>query len=392
MLCSSIPKIFYVNHNGMVKQSGNRPEKKKVKEMPRLVLIHAVSLLLLLLGMNCFTTAGTTIVSSNAPPTKNTTGNGWKAYCEGQCNPVGNMTKAPVYGGGSVFMGGGTDVTDAFKQQIQWLSGGDFLILRSDDDNGYNDWIYTTLGGVRSVTSLIVFTKEAANDPQAVAFLAAADAIFIAGGDQSQYYAFWQGTAIQTELDKARGRSSIGGTSAGCMVLSNHVYTASDPNGGDLSSKTALRDPYNDAVTIAPGFINLTNVNAHVILDTHFKVRDRFGRLLTFVSRLSVDYGLPAYGIGLDEQAAFVVSADGRNATLVGQGHAWVIYGTKKPIRCEPGHSLSTETLTVQKLVTGDTFDLMSLMGGTSSNQYTVYADSGELSTSDPYSPNRRTF
>jgi cyanophycinase len=314
------------------------------------------------------------------PNTENITGNGWKAYCEGNCTPVGSATRAPVYGG-SIFMGGGDDVTAAFKQQIAWLAGGDFVVLRSDDDNGYNDWIYTTLGGVRSVTSLIVFSRDAANDAQVVSILSAADAIFVAGGDQWQYYSFWKDTEVQKVLLNARGRVPIGGTSAGCMVLSHQCFDASQDG---VNSEEALSDPYSKYVTLAPGFINVTNINPRVILDTHFLERNRFGRLLTFVSRLSQDVGLPIYGIGIDQHAAFAVSADGRNGTLLGTGHAYVIYGTEKPVRCEPGRALSTRELTVQKIVTGEVFDFMALTGGSPSRRYTVGADDGVL-TRNPY-------
>ena len=278
-------------------------------------------------------------------------------------------------------MGGGLDVSAAFRQQIAWGAGGNFVVLRADDDNGYNDWIYTTLGGVRSVTSLIVFTREAADDPQVTSILSDADAIFIAGGDQWQYYTFWQNTAVQGVLMEARGRLSIGGTSAGCMVLSHYSFDAAEDG---VDSAEALQNPFSSLVTLAPGFINASNVNPRVIFDTHFLERDRFGRLLAFVSRLSLSHGLPIFGIGIDQHAAFAVSEDGRNGTLLGTGHAYVIYGTVLPVKCRPGYPLSTAQLKVQKLVTGDTFNFMSLSGGLPSNSYAVGAENGVL-TRNPY-------
>lgn len=44
--------------------------------------------------------------------------------------------------------------------------------------------------------------------------------IWIAGGDQSDYYKNWRGTALEQALIRLRTRNvPIGGTSAGMMVL-----------------------------------------------------------------------------------------------------------------------------------------------------------------------------
>ena len=47
-------------------------------------------------------------------------------------------------------MGGGTDVDAAFKWMIEKSGGGDFVIIRADNSNGYNSYIYD-MGGINSV-------------------------------------------------------------------------------------------------------------------------------------------------------------------------------------------------------------------------------------------------
>ncbi len=54
----------------------------------------------------------------------------------------------------------------------------------------------------------------------------AAEAIFLAGGDQSDYLNYWVGTEVQTILQSKLSSVTVGGTSAGCMVLGNWVYSA----------------------------------------------------------------------------------------------------------------------------------------------------------------------
>jgi cyanophycinase len=63
-------------------------------------------------------------------------------------------------------------------------------------------------------------------------------------------------------------------------------------------------------VTLSPGF-GLTN---RVIIDQHFRQRDRLGRLLTALA-----YNPFALGLGLDEDTAAFIDGEGK-VTVVGQG------------------------------------------------------------------------
>src|SRR5271157_1257086 len=101
---------------------------------------------------------------------------------------------------GYALMGGGTDLDEAFRWLCDRAGGGDFLVLRATGSDDYNPYIQG-LCKLNSVATLIVSTRDAANDPFAARTIAHASAIFIAGGDQANYINFWMGAAMQKALN-----------------------------------------------------------------------------------------------------------------------------------------------------------------------------------------------
>src|SRR5690242_8842031 len=110
----------------------------------------------------------------------------------GNPNDVTTATSA-----GTVLMGGGTDVDAAF----QWMCGrsgnGDFLVIRATGTDAYNPYIQQLCPSENSVATLIIPNNVAANDPFVAATIRNAEAIWIAGGDQSNYINYWTGTPVQ---------------------------------------------------------------------------------------------------------------------------------------------------------------------------------------------------
>lgn len=260
-------------------------------------------------------------------------------------------------------------------------------------DDAYNPYI-RGLGKTHSVATLLTKSRQAGDDDAAIQIIAAADAIFFAGGDQWTYLQEWQGTALQKTVQKLIQERNIpvGGTSAGCDIQGGEIYTAANDT---VVSKEALRDPYNFRVTLQPfPFINHTaHLLAHAIVDTHFITRDRMGRLVAFLARLWHDHGIHAVGIGIDEQTAIAIDAQGRG-TMMRQGReggrAFVLTPSHPPSRCTPGEALEwSQGLVVQKLDAhdADTFDFVAMRGGSASQRYPLSARDGELHPSDPYSP-----
>ena len=219
-------------------------------------------------------------------------------------------------------MGGGTDVKEAYA----WMIGktnqcnspklGNFVVIRVRGNPDYDRFIFK-LGPVASVQTLVVPTRETADDPALDAYIQNAAAIWITGGDQGDYYDTWKGTRLERLVHEQVKTHSIpvGGTSAGMMILSEFNYLASPYA---TTSSLALADPYrtgymtlaqdfwNDGLretTVYPGLIS-------TITDSHFDTRDRMGRLATFLARVIKDRWTAqddARAIGVDQETALLM-------------------------------------------------------------------------------------
>lgn len=245
-----------------------------------------------------------------------------------------------------VLMGGGYDVGEAFRWMIAQAgikrgTGGRFVIIRATGGDAYNSYVYSRLGavdtsternyemvggidlGVTSVETLVVPSRTAAEDPFVLGVIAKASAIFIAGGDQANYYQYWQGTSLNRALQRAVDTGiPVGGTSAGNAMLGQYAFVALNDT---VTSDEALADPFNRYMTIDPlntwsgkfaqtgGFINIPGLE-RTITDDHFNTRDRLGRLIGFVARIGdgcpggVERFDSVLGIGVDEETALLVS------------------------------------------------------------------------------------
>lgn len=147
-------------------------------------------------------------------------------------------------------------------------------------------------------------------------------------------------------------------------------------------SDEALADPYNMYMTMERDFLGLPLL-AGVITDTHFVVRDRMGRLVTFLGRIVKDgWSSEPVGIGVDEGTAVVAGPDGKGQVL-GSGAAYVVRSGGQPAACVAGQPLEYTGLTYTKLVAGDTLQLPG--GETPSPTASLSASGGALSPVDPY-------
>ncbi len=279
-----------------------------------------------------------------------------------------------------VLMGGGSDVDDAFRWMIAKAGGGDFVVLRASGSDGYNDYIHA-MGGVDSVETLVVKTRAAAADPFVIDRVAKAEAIFIAGGDQWDYIRLWKDTPLQAALEAAIARRvPIGGTSAGLAVLGEVDYSAAN---GTVESAEALADPYNRRVTLDRGFVTAPGL-AGTITDSHFKTRDRMGRLVAFVARSMQDGLVPLANlraIGIDEATALVL--DNGVATRLGSGAAWFLRPAAAPAVCARRQPLTLRNVAVDRLDGSGSFDLGSWTGS-GTVRYDLSAEGGVLTSNRP--------
>lgn len=90
----------------------------------------------------------------------------------------------------------------AFQFLVEKSGGGDFVVLRASGSDGYNSYIYSTVGGVNSVRTLLITSRTQADHATTLSIVQNAEAIFIAGGDQSDYLNFWKDTKLEAAINE----------------------------------------------------------------------------------------------------------------------------------------------------------------------------------------------
>lgn len=236
--------------------------------------------------------------------------------------------------GGICLMGGAGEHDGAMHWFNARAAGGDVLVLRASGSDGYNDYLYGTIGGVNSVTTVVVHERAGASDPTVLALVDRAEAIWFAGGDQWNYVERWRGTPLQERINVAITERNVvvGGTSAGMAILGSSYFSGQF---GSVTSTTALADPYAAIVDVDHiPFITLPYMGA-VITDSHFDERDRRGRLTAFMARMTEEYGESARAIACNEYTAVVVDPQGQ-ARVFGEWPAYPEYAYFVQVNCVP--------------------------------------------------------
>jgi cyanophycinase len=278
---------------------------------------------------------------------------------------------------GVALLGGGSDIDEAFRWMCAKSGGGDFLVVRATGGDDYNPYI-AKLCHENSVATLIIPNREAALDPAVAAIIGRAEALFIAGGDQSNYVKYWKGTPVEEAINGLIRRGvPVGGTSAGLAVLGEFSFSAMN---GSAYSKDTLANPFNDRVTIARDFLRVPQLE-NTITDTHFVKRDRQGRFLGFMARILADgMSKEVRGIAVDEKSAALMEADG-SVRIIGSGRGAYFYRPQKaPEVCAPGKPLTFRDLQVYRTPTGGTFDLTRWIGS-KGNSYVLNVVNGVVTT-----------
>ncbi len=293
-------------------------------------------------------------------------------YRVGNTSDIGASTRS-----GTVLMGGGTDVDEAFQWMCDRAGGGDFLVIRATGTDAYNPYIGSLCPGLNSVATLIAPSTAGANDPFVADAIRNAEAIWIAGGDQSDYVTKWMGTALQREVNLKVLAVPVGGTSAGMMVLTQFVYSALGSQG--VTSSQALADPFNKYITLAQDLFAVGDLG-DAIGDSHFVTRDRMGRTLAFMCRIAASgWSAAPRAIALDEETALLI--DG-SAAVVGTGAAYFLQAPGPAEVCQPKMPLTYTGIDVFRISRGATFDL-ARWSGRNGTAYTVSATGGVLSSTN---------
>ncbi|AKD04705.1 cyanophycinase [Pontibacter korlensis] len=200
--------------------------------------------------------------------------------------------------------------------------------------------------GVENVQLMHIRNEEDAKNPDYMERVKQCDGIMFSGGDQSRITRMFLNTEI-LDLLKSRYINEnfvLAGTSAGAMAMSKEMIK------GGSAPESLLRG----AVKMGQGL----NLLEGVIIDTHFVVRGRFGRLMEAVVTHP-----KSIGIGLGEDTGVLITEGhmietiGSNLVVIVDGHE-VKYTNVKEV--EAGRPVAIDHMVMHVLAKGNLYDINS--------------------------------
>jgi cyanophycinase len=197
--------------------------------------------------------------------------------------------------------------------------------------------------GAERVTVMDFDTRRDCQETGRLHRLEEASGIFFTGGNQLRLTTLLGGTPVAKLIRQRNAHGvTVGGTSAGASILSEHMIAFGDEGSAVVSG----------SVRLAPG-LGLTN---RFIIDQHFRQRDRLGRLLTALA-----YNPFAVGIGLDEDTAAFIGPD-ETVEVEGSGGVTIVDGADVSYssmgEVAEGQPVCMLGLRLHVLVAGATFNL----------------------------------
>jgi len=233
---------------------------------------------------------------------------------------------------GLLFLVGGGELPERVSREFLELAGGHEARLvvipgasvdELELDRYREEWRDR---GALDVTVLHADSRTVANDPRFSEPLLHANAVWLGGGQQTWFTAWYRGTLVENRLKELLARGGvIGGTSAGASAVSA-VMVAGGRRGEPV---------------ISNGLGLLTDA----VVDQHFFKRNRPGRLMTLLERHP-----ELIGLGIDEGTAAVIELRSQRMTVVGDSYVMAVAsnGSSKFPRIEvlkSGDSLTFDQL-----------------------------------------------
>ncbi len=244
---------------------------------------------------------------------------------------------------------GGKLLTDAILDRFIALSGGEAARIAviptasNEPEMGtYYERVFQRRG-VKQVKALNLERRSDCDDADWLEWLAQATGVFLTGGNQLKLSTILGGTPVAKLLRIRNSEGAhIAGTSAGAAYLSEHMIAF-----GDEGST-----PRAGMVTMCAG-LGLTN---RIIVDQHFRQRDRLGRLLTALS-----YNPFCVGLGVDEDTAAFIAPD-ETVEVCGTGAVTIVdpseVGYTTVADAKPGETITMTGVIVHVLAAGSTYNL----------------------------------
>jgi cyanophycinase len=229
-------------------------------------------------------------------------------------------------------MGGGDDIDEAFLEFLKATDGGDILVLSAQQTPiGYDRYLLNLAKKnglpLNSVTTVLIHNRNASENSKFLELIAHSEGIFFSGGDQWNYVSRIKGTSAHKEiLKKLKSGIPFGGTSAGLAILGGTIFTAELDS---IGSDDVFNDPLNEKIKLMRSMFNISNLE-NILTDTHFKARDRMGRLISFLANWYHSTNSFVNGLGVDEDAVLVLNGKGL-AHIIGPGAAYLLTPSTVP-------------------------------------------------------------
>ena len=176
-----------------------------------------------------------------------------------------------------------------------------------------NGEIFTNLFtemGASDVFSIDIKKRSDCSNENYLSKLMKSTGVFISGGNQLRLSTILGGTPVAKAIRRLNADGvHIAGTSAGAAIMPEHMIS------GGRSGGT----PTPKSVSLSPG-LGLTN---SVVIDQHFRQRDRLGRLLAAIA-----YSPFLTGVGIDENTAIFIDPD-NTFSVEGSGAVTIVDPSK---------------------------------------------------------------
>ncbi len=213
---------------------------------------------------------------------------------------------------------------------------------RQADTGKRYEKLFKTIG-VEEARAIPFADRADASKDEWLKMLEGASGVFFTGGSQLRISTMLGGTPVAKAVRRMNARGvAVGGTSAGAAVLSEHMIASGEEGS---TPKVGMSN-------LAPG-LGLSN---RVIIDQHFRQRDRLGRLLTALA-----YNPFAVGVGLDEDTAAFINPD-RVIEVVGTGAITLVDVSalqhSSVATTDDGKPICLTNIRVHVLTHGATYDL----------------------------------
>lgn len=187
--------------------------------------------------------------------------------------------------------------------------------------------------GAETVDVIPIMSREDANGRVPLAPLAESTGIFLTGGNQMRLSAMMGGSDAEALIRQRQGAGAIvAGTSAGASILSAHMVAM-----GASGPSPRLR-----MAQMVAGF----GLVPDMIIDQHFRQRDRIGRLLALVAA-----NPSLLGVGIDEDTGILIDEAGV-MEVVGRQSITIVDGRRMvsdiaEVKAQGGISVSNASLHV---------------------------------------------